>query len=127
MMKKLGVIIFIVLLIWIAFGESGESQSDNEVVNYSNYNSSTSTKVGNSNSYSNSYYNNTYTNNKRSVCSLCNGNKTVECRVCDGTGENDIYDLITSPVLKASIKPYCEGCDGKGYITCGRCNGSGIN
>lgn len=60
-------------------------------------------------------------------CLLCNGNGVVKCRVCDGTGENSIYDSLDSIVLKAFEKPYCEACDGKGAITCGRCNGSGMD
>jgi DnaJ-class molecular chaperone len=60
-------------------------------------------------------------------CLLCNGNGVVKCRVCDGTGENSIYDSLDPIVLKAFEKPYCEACDGKGAITCGRCNGSGMD
>ena len=60
-------------------------------------------------------------------CPLCDGNGVVKCRVCDGTGENSIYDSLDSTVLKAFEKPYCEACDGKGAITCGRCHGSGMD
>lgn len=60
-------------------------------------------------------------------CPLCNGEGAVLCRVCDGSGENTIYDSLGSSVLKTFEKPYCEACDGKGAITCGRCHGSGMD
>lgn len=57
-------------------------------------------------------------------CEYCNGKGFVTCRVCDGTGKNDIYELLT-PVQKAWTHSYCEACDGSGTRVCGRCNGAG--
>lgn len=74
------------------------------------------------------YTGNTYTNAGiyKSTCYLCDGAGSVVCRVCKGSGKNDIYDDL-GPVLKGIEKPYCEACGGKGKIVCGACHGSGYD
>lgn len=59
-------------------------------------------------------------------CPMCDGEGRIECRVCHGSGENELYDQL-SPVMKGFSKPYCEGCDGRGWIECGRCHGTGMD
>jgi DnaJ-class molecular chaperone len=51
-----------------------------------------------------------------SVCTLCNGNKTVTCPKCDGVGQ--------LPEGEGSYKT-CFHCNGRGDVTCPRCEGTG--
>lgn len=62
----------------------------------------------------------------RYPCAMCDGTGRVECRVCWGTGENELYDHL-SLVMKGFSKSYCEGCDGRGWNTCGCCHGTGLD
>lgn len=57
-------------------------------------------------------------------CAMCGGKGEIKCRVCHGSGKNELYSQL-SPVMKGFSKPYCEGCDGRGWIDCGRCHGTG--
>jgi DnaJ-class molecular chaperone len=59
---------------------------------------------------------------KKEKCDKCNGEGTIPCPACNGSGQ---FERIDEGFGKETRIVNCSSCRGSGTKTCGRCGGSG--
>jgi serine/threonine protein kinase len=57
-------------------------------------------------------------------CPTCHGDKTVDCKACNGTGDAG-RTVKTCPRCNGRGGGRCAACRGSGIVRCGRCGGTG--